>query len=253
MIKLFAIQINISCKQLNKGTMWTELDKKEDKVDKTFLTVKELSVKLDVSEKTIYRMINSKSIPFAIKIGGQWRFNTEKIEQWVSESQKGGKEGLPTNYKIRIADALANGLIIYRAHGENRDEILDEILGMLSNLSSEEAISIKRQILYNESIVSSSLQGLSFMTPDVDGSDNIDATKLLVAFLEKPMDFKAIDNVDTEIVLLLLATNKTEQLIIQTRLSRLFMEKDFISMVKKHLNRRELIEQVTLIEAKLLG
>ncbi len=222
-------------------------------MDKTFLTVKELSAKLDVSEKTVYRMINSKSIPFAIKIGGQWRFNTEKIEQWVSESQKGGEERLPTNDKIRIADALANGLIIYRAHGENRDEILDEILGMLSNLSSEEAISIKRQILYNESIVSSSLQGLSFMAPEVDGSYNIDATKLLVAFLEKPMDFKAIDNVDTEIVLLLLATNKTEQLIIQTRLSRLFMEKDFISMAKKHLNRRELIEQVTLIEAKLLG
>ncbi|MCK5913339.1 MAG: PTS sugar transporter subunit IIA, partial [Desulfuromusa sp.] len=81
----------------------------------------------------------------------------------------------------------------------------------------------------------------------------IDKTKLLVAFLEKPMDFKAIDNVDTEIVLLLLAANKTEQLIIKTRLSRLVMEKQFISMAKKHLNRRELIEQVTSIEAKLLG
>lgn len=222
-------------------------------MDKTFLTVKELSVKLDVSEKTVYRMINSKSIPFAIKIGGQWRFNTEKIEKWVLDSQKGEQNRIPTNYKIRIADALMNGLIIYRAHGENRDEILDEILGMISNLSSEEATSIKKQILYSESIVSSSLQGLSFMAPDVNGSYNIDETKLLVAFLEKPMDFKAIDNVDTELVLLLLATNKTEQLIIQTRLARLFMEKEFISMAKKHLNRRELIEQVTLIEAKLLG
>ncbi|MEA3544512.1 MAG: helix-turn-helix domain-containing protein [Thermodesulfobacteriota bacterium] len=222
-------------------------------MDKTFLTVKELSVKLDVSEKTIYRMINSKSIPFAIKIGGQWRFNTEKIEKWVSESQQGEKNRNPTNYKIKVSDALSNGLIIYRAHGENRDEILDEILGMIGHLSSTEETSIKKQILYNESIVSSSLRGLSFMAPDVDGFCHIGESKLLVAFLDKPMDFKAIDNIDTEIVLLLLATNNTEQLILKTRLSRLFMEKEFISMVKEQLNRRELIEQVTLIEEKLLG
>ena len=222
-------------------------------MDKTFLTVKELSVKLDVSEKTVYRMINSKSIPFAIKIGGQWRFNSEKIEKWVLDSQKGGQNKTSTNYKIRVSDVLANGLIIYRAHGENRDEILDEILGMVSDISSDEATNIKRQILYSESIVSSSLQGLSFMAPDVDGSYNIEKSKLLVVFLEKPMDFEAIDRIDTEIVLLLLATNKTEQLIIKTRLSRLFMEKEFIFMAKKHLNRRELIEQVTSIETKLLG
>ncbi|MEA3363152.1 MAG: helix-turn-helix domain-containing protein [Thermodesulfobacteriota bacterium] len=222
-------------------------------MDKTFLTVKGLSVKLDVSEKTIYRMINSKSIPFAIKIGGQWRFNAEKIEKWVLDSQKGEQKRTPTNYKIRVSDVLANGLIIYRAHGENRDEILDEILGMISDISSNEATSIKRQILYSESIVSSSLQGLSFMAPDIDGTYHIENSKLLVIFLEKPMDFEAIDKIDTEIVLLLLATNKTEQLIIKTRLSRLFMEKEFISMAKKHLNRRELITQVSAIETKLLG
>ena len=222
-------------------------------MDKTFLTVKEISVKLDISEKTVYRMINSKSIPFAIKIGGQWRFNTEKIEKWVLDSQKGGSDRTPTNDKIRVVDVLANGLIIYRAHGENRDEVLDEILGMDSEITSDEVTNIKRQILYSESIISSSLQGLSFMAPDVDGSYHIEKSKLLVVFLEKPMDFKAIDKIDTEIVLLLLAANKTEQLIIKTRLSRLFMEKEFISMAKKHLNRRALIEQVTAIEAKLLG
>ena len=176
-------------------------------MDKTFLTVKELSTKLDVSEKTIYRMINSKSIPFAIKIGGQWRFNSEKIEKWILDSQKGGQNRAPTNDKIRVADALANGLIIYRAHGESRDEILDEILGMVA-LSGDEAIMIKKQILYAESIISSSLQGLAFMAPDVDGSYHIEESKLLVAFLEKSMDFKAIDNIETEIVLLLLAANK---------------------------------------------
>ena len=222
-------------------------------MDKTFLTVKELSIKLGVSEKTVYRMINSKSIPFAIKIGGQWRFNTEKIEKWILESQKGQKNKLPTNYKINISEAMTNGLIIYRAHGENRDEVLDEVLGMVGSLSDEETTNIKRQTLYSESIISSSLQGISFMTPGVDATHHIDKSQLLVAFLEKPMDFKAIDHIDTEIVILLLAANKTEQLILKTRFSRLLMEKEFISMAKMHLNRREFIDRVTSIEAKLLN
>jgi len=222
-------------------------------MDKTFLTVKELSIKLGISEKTVYRMITSKSIPFAIKIGGQWRFNTEKIEKWILESQKGQKNTVPTNYKINISEAMTNGLIIYRAHGENSDEVLDEVLGMVGSLSDEETTNIKKQILYSESIISSSLQGISFMTPGVDAPYHIDKSQLFVAFLEKPMDFKAIDHNDTEIVLLLLAANKTEQLILKTRLSRLLMEKEFISMAKMHLNRREFIQRVTSIEAELLN
>jgi len=222
-------------------------------MDKTFLTVKELSVKLDISEKTVYRMINSRSIPFAIKIGGQWRFNTDKIEKWVQDSQKDGQKQTPVNYKICVSEILVNGLIIYRAHGENRDEILDEILGMVSELSNAEATSIKKHILYNESIISSSLQGVSLMIPEVDGSYPMTESKLFVAFLEKPMDMKAIDNIDTEIVFLLLAANETEKFIIKTRLTRLFMEKEFILMLKGQPNRRELIEQVTIVESKLLG
>ncbi|MCW8892854.1 MAG: PTS sugar transporter subunit IIA, partial [Deltaproteobacteria bacterium] len=146
-----------------------------------------------------------------------------------------------------------SGLIIYRAHGESRDEVLDEILGMVADLSTDECTNIKRQILYQESIISSSLQGMSFMAPDVDGSYQIDQTKLLVVFLDKPMDFNAVDKVATEVVFLLLACNKTEQLIIKTRMTRLFMDRKFLATVKEQLNRRELIEQVTVIEEKILG
>jgi PTS system nitrogen regulatory IIA component len=222
-------------------------------MDKTFLTVKDLSVRLNVSEKTVYRMITAKSIPFAIKIGGQWRFNAEKIEKWALDSLPGGKSKKHINLKISVADALTSGLIIYRAHGESRDEVLDEILGMVADLSTDECTNIKRQILYQESIISSSLQGMSFMAPDVDGSYQIDQTKLLVVFLDKPMDFNAVDKVATEVVFLLLACNKTEQLIIKTRMTRLFMDRKFLATVKEQLNRRELIEQVTVIEEKILG
>lgn len=222
-------------------------------MDKTFLTVKGLAAKIDVSEKTIYRMINDKSIPFAIKIGGQWRFNSEKIEKWILSSQAGEQQQARANHKIKITDALTIGQIIYRANGQNRDEVIDEILEMTAGLSADAMISIKKHILYKESIISSSLQGLSFMVPQIETIPQIEKSALLIAFLEKPMDFKAIDQVDTEVVILLLAANKTEQLILTTRLQRLLMEADFVCMIKKQLNRRELIEQIAAMESTLIS
>jgi len=222
-------------------------------MDKTFLSVRELSDRLSVSEKTVYRMIRSKSIPFAIKISGQWRFNSEKIEKWISSSQLDNAAVERINHKIATGDALDNGVIIYRAHGESRDELLDEIFGMTGQISHADALNMKKQILYNESIVSSSLKGISCMLPENDGSWNVQKTMLLVAFTERPMNFKALDGVDTEVVFVLLAANKTEQMIIETKLTRLLMEDDFVSLLKKHPNRRDLLAQIATLEKSLMA
>jgi PTS system nitrogen regulatory IIA component len=222
-------------------------------MDKTFLTVRDLSTKLGVSEKTVYRMVNARAIPFAIKISGQWRFNSEKIDKWIASKNNAGIASGAINDRLSLADALTEGLIIYRAHGKNRDELLDEILAMTSLSIDGGTLSIKRQILYAESIISSSLKGVSFMAPDPDGSGTVNATMLLAAFLEKPMNFKAIDHVDTKVVFVLLAANKTEQLIIKTKLMRLLMEEKFISLLKEQPNRRVLLQRIAAMEAEICG
>jgi PTS system nitrogen regulatory IIA component len=217
-------------------------------MDKAFLNVRELSEKLAVSEKTIYRMLNTNSIPFAIKISGQWRFNSEKIEKWISGSHRMGTDQDPINYQISAVEALMNGLIIYRVHGESRDQLLDEILNISGLLTEENVAGIKKKILYKESIISSSLQGVAFMIPENDDSWMVQKTMLLFCFLEKPINFKGIDHIDSEVAIVLLAANKTEQAIVKTKLTRLLMEKSFISMLKEHPNRKELLDQIESFE-----
>ena len=220
-------------------------------MDRTFLTVREMSEKLAVSEKTIYRMINANEIPFVIKISGQWRFNSEKIEKWIAHGKQTGAEGI--NERICITEALTDGLIIYRAHGDTRDELLDEILNMSGVLTQENLTAIKRRILYTESIISSCLQGVSLMVPDNDGSWSVPSTRLHLAFLEKPMDFKAIDHVPAEVVVVLLAANKTEQLILRTRLTRLLMEEQFVALLKSQPQRKALLAGTATWENRILS
>ena len=52
-----------------------------EKVD-DFLTVKELSKWIKLSESHIYFLVNKRKIPFA-KLGGKLLFDKQKIKQWI--------------------------------------------------------------------------------------------------------------------------------------------------------------------------
>ena len=52
-----------------------------EKLEKRLLTVKEAADYLRVNQTTIYRLLRRSEIP-AFKVGGDWRFNLESIDNW---------------------------------------------------------------------------------------------------------------------------------------------------------------------------
>jgi excisionase family DNA binding protein len=54
----------------------------------SLMTVKEMAAMLRVSAQTLYKMLEQGEIP-AVKVGSQWRFDREKIKDWM-ESQGSG-------------------------------------------------------------------------------------------------------------------------------------------------------------------
>jgi excisionase family DNA binding protein len=49
--------------------------------DTKVLTVRELATYLHVHQTTIYRLLKNRELP-AFKVGSDWRFNVETIDQW---------------------------------------------------------------------------------------------------------------------------------------------------------------------------
>jgi len=49
-------------------------------------TVSEVALYLNVTERTIYRLLTDKQIP-AYKVGGQWRFKEDEIMAWLTSKQ----------------------------------------------------------------------------------------------------------------------------------------------------------------------
>lgn len=51
------------------------------------MTIEEVAQYMRVSRFTVYRLAKGRSIP-ATKIGRQWRFQREEIDQWVKDQYR---------------------------------------------------------------------------------------------------------------------------------------------------------------------
>ena len=47
------------------------------------LTIKQVALYLQVTERTIYRLAASEGIP-AFKVGGSWRFRRGDLDRWIA-------------------------------------------------------------------------------------------------------------------------------------------------------------------------
>lgn len=52
-----------------------------------FMTLKELCQYLKIPKPTLYMLLGKRRIP-AAKVGRQWRFNKESIDQWMADKEK---------------------------------------------------------------------------------------------------------------------------------------------------------------------
>lgn len=223
-------------------------------MDKNFIGVREFAVNMGVSEKTIYRMLNDNRFPFAVKIGGQWRFRKDAVDSWLaSRSQDGSVAGGKINYGITLLNALQKGAVLFRVHAENRDEALDSLFQTLPHNPSFNPEQIKLSVLIRESMASSCLNGIACMTTSAEHPIFVDTSLALLAFLDKPADFKALDNKAAQAFFLILAANPGEQTILETRLRRLLMEKEFINDILHQPGRAEILELVEGYENRLLA
>ena len=220
-------------------------------MDKTFYSIRTISEKLGVSEKTIYRMLADNQIPFAVKIGGQWRFRADAIDAWINGQTIQNTGNRKTNSSLSVFEALQQGTVLYRIHGENRDECLNELMTTLPYSASIDKKAMKVSLFARESLASSSMQSIACMGISDEQPVYTPKSMVLLAFLEKPADFKALDGHPTEAFFLVLPSNRGEQALLESRLLRLLQEEGFRTAIRKQPPRHEILEMIRQYEDRI--
>src|SRR5512140_950706 len=64
-------------------------------IDEIFMTTEEVLEYLQVTQRTIYRLIKAGRIP-AVRVGRQWRFRKQDVDRWLENQQgRGSRPAVP--------------------------------------------------------------------------------------------------------------------------------------------------------------
>ena len=69
-----------------------------------FMTLADAAAALQVSKRTILRMIQKRAVP-ALKVGGQWRIRESQLKRWAEHKEV----SLSGEYGVFVEDQLAKG------------------------------------------------------------------------------------------------------------------------------------------------
>lgn len=221
------------------------------------LSVKDASELLRVSDKTIYRWIKQDLVP-AYKVRGSYRFSRAELLEWATSRRMGvaagafeepesGTQPLPTLY-----EALEAGGVVYRIEGHTREEVLADAVAHLRLPDEIDRQYLEQVLITREQLASTAIgEGIAIPHPRSPGLLNVSRSSVTLCFLEKPVDFGALDGQPVEILLLVLAQNLRTHLHLLARLGFVLRERKFRQMLDNNEGREKIFAALAEAEGKV--
>jgi len=221
------------------------------------LTVKDVAKLLNISEKTVYRMIQRNEIPVH-RIGEQFRFNRSDLMEWATTKRinvtsdlfkESDEAGEPPPL---ISDALANGGIFYRLDGKDKEGALRSLVQVLTLPADVERGFLLNHLIAREALASTGI-GDGFAIPHVRNPVVLPVEQAMIAlgFLEHPVDFGAPDGKPVYALFLLFSPTIRLHLKLLSRLAFLLSRADVKATLARQAPREEILEAIRNVEREL--
>ena len=221
------------------------------------LTVRDAAQLLSVTEKTIYRWIKQGSIP-AYQISDQYRFNRAELLEWATSrrinvspeifAEPNGSEVPPPS----LSEALKAGGVHYRVGGTDKPSVLHAIVDMIK-LPEEVDREFLYQVLLAREALGSTGMGEGIAIPHVRTPIVLHLARPLVTlcFLERPVDFGAIDGQPVRTLFTLISPTVRAHLHLLSRLGFALRDPDFKKAVLTQASREEILEALRRVEISM--
>jgi PTS system nitrogen regulatory IIA component len=219
------------------------------------LTVREVCKYLNVTEASVTRWIKQRGLP-AQHVGGQYRFNRAELLEWATANQikvsvelfdhmERDAETVPG-----LSEALAAGGIFYKLQDTNKDRALRALIAVLPLPEGVDRELLLRLFLAREASASTAI-GDGIAIPHVRNPIVLSVAQPLVTlcFLEKPIDFGALDGKPVHVLFSLVCPTMRSHLQMLSRLSYALHDPGFKSVVKREGSKEEILNEARRVEA----
>ena len=204
------------------------------------LSVRDVAKHLNVSEKTIYRMIKDEMIP-CFRVGGQWRFDRREINSWIEDTRQffygaaTGKTPMADEESISVTEFLRRGGVYYAVPGDSKETSILSCLELIKTAIPQ--VDTERffdAIMDREKLCPTSVgHGIAFPHLRLFREFTAPDSSIALCFLEKPISFGALDNEDVDTLFFIFPKSERRFLRIQAKLLRLLKDEEVLSTVKK--------------------
>ena len=220
------------------------------------LSVREVARLLEVSEKTVHRWLREKAIP-AHRLHDQTRFNRVEIQEWAAARGlritpatpgPGGEHGAFSS----LRDAVERGGVYFNVPGTTPEEALAAITRLPGIPDGVNRSLLCELLVGREALTSTGIGGgIAIPHPRDPLVMQVQEPIVLVSFLERPVDFRAIDGVPVRILITLLSPAVRIHLELLSRLSYALHDRALLKLLKKPGTPKDLLDRLEEIESPI--
>lgn len=219
------------------------------------LRVRDVARLLKVSEQTVYRWVRYGSLP-AHRVHDQYMFNRVELQEWAALHEhrvspellapNGSAEGFPS-----LHAAIERGGIFYDITGERREEILD-VITRLPGIPAKVDRSLLYQLLVaREALASTGVgDGIAIPHPRDPVVVHTDEPLVLLCFLERPIDFHALDGQPVRVLFVLLSPSVRQHLQMFARLAFALHDGILKKLIARAASREAILDRIRVLEKR---
>ena len=221
------------------------------------LTVRDVAELFAVSEKTVYRWLNHLSLP-GYRVNSQYRFNRTELLEWamanrINVSTELFREPESANTRLGgLGEAIKMGGIHYRVSGKDKTSALRSVVDMMQLPPEVDKKFLFNVLLAREEIASTGI-GEGIAIPHVRNPIvlHVPQPTVSLCFLEKPIEFKAIDGRPVYCLFTIISPTVRAHLHLLSRLSFALRDAALKSAIETQASREIIFSHITRVETEL--
>lgn len=202
------------------------------------LTINEVAQCLRLSISTVERWIRQGRIPIQ-KTDTGYLFNESTLEKWAAMYKL--PFSLPDKFEKKFKEkksenllpAMKRGGLLYNIKGDNVEAVLKDAVENIYFLPVSFKEELYRRLLEREHLTSTGIgKGVAIPHPPDPLQDTLSNALISTCFLEKPIDFNAVDGKPVFVMFILLSPSTKTHLHLLSRLSFCIRDDAFVEFLK---------------------
>lgn len=221
------------------------------------LSMKTVAGGLNLPVSTIDRWIRQGRIPIQ-RSGTDVVFSHAALEKWAAThnlpfSLYGNPvDDLPPEALDCLASAMQRGKVCHRIAGKDATAVLRAAVACIDFLSEDSREELLEKLIEREGLASTGIgNGIAIPHPRDPLSQPPEMPVITTCFLDKPVNFNAIDDQPVSVLFLLISPTVKHHLHLLSRLSYCIRDRAFVAFLNQHPDAADLYLRVAEFEKQL--